>query len=94
MTIGVSHDLETGDVVLVDAAAKTIDDFSPSKARKLASKLRAAAASGTSVLVIATANNGRQIKLGGTAEHAIGMADDLERNAELAMAIRRQKSAT
>lgn len=45
MTIGVSHDLETGDVVLVDAAAKTIDDFSPSKARKLASKLRAAAAS-------------------------------------------------
>jgi hypothetical protein len=31
MTIGVSHDLETGDVVLIDAAAKTIEEFSPSK---------------------------------------------------------------
>ena len=94
MTIGVSHDLDTGDVVLVDAASQTIYDLSPSKAHQLASQLRTAAKSGASVLVIATANDGRQVRLGGTAEHAINMGDDLDRNAELAMAIRRQKSAT
>jgi hypothetical protein len=89
MAIGVSHDLDTGNVVLVDAAAKTIYDLSPSKAHQLASQLRAAAASGASVLVIATANDGRQVRLGGTAEHAIGVVDDLDRHAELAMAVRR-----
>ncbi len=92
MTIGVSHDLDTGNVVLVDAAAQTIYDLSPSKAHQLASQLRAAAVSGASVLVIAIAGDGRQVRIGGTAEHAIGMGEDLDRNAKLAMAIRRQKS--
>ncbi len=91
MTIGVSHDLDTGDVVLVDAAANTIYDLSPSKAHQLASQLRAAAASGASVLVIAAADDGRQVRLGGTAEHAISMGDDLDRNAELGMAIRQKR---
>jgi hypothetical protein len=49
MIIGVSHDLDTSNVVLVDAAAKTIYDLTPSKAHQLASQLRAAAASGVSV---------------------------------------------
>lgn len=92
MTIGVSHDLDTGNVVLVDATAKTVYDFSPSKAHQLAAQLRTAAASGTSVLVVGTADDGRQVRIGGTAEHAIAMGEDLDRNAELAMAIRRQKA--
>lgn len=94
MTIGVSHDLDTGNVVLVDATAQTVYDLSPSKAHQLASQLRAAAASGASVFVIATANDGRQVRIGGTAEHAIGMGDDLDRNAELAMVVRRQLHKT
>ena len=94
MTIGVSHDPETGTVVLVDAAEKKIYDFSPSKAHQVAAQLRAAAASGASAFVIATANDGRQMRIGGTTEHAIAMGDDLDRNAELAMAIRQKRSAT
>ena len=94
MTIGVSHDLDTGNVVLVDSIAKAIYDFSPTKAHQLASQLRTAAASGASVLLIATADGGREIQIGGTAEHALGLADDLNRNAELAMVIRRKQQAT
>ena len=37
--------------------------------------------------MVATADDGRQLRIGGTAEHAIAMGDDLDRNAELAMAI-------
>lgn len=92
MNIGVSHNLDTGNVVLVDTAAKTVYDFSPSKAHQLAAQLRTAAANGTSVLVVATADDGREVRIGGSAEHAIGMGEYLDRNAELAMAIRHQKS--
>jgi hypothetical protein len=92
MTIGVTHDLETGNVVLIDAAAQTTYDLSPSKGHQLASQLRAAAASGQLVLIVATAEDGRQVRIGGAAAHAMTMSDDLDRNAELGLAIRRQKS--
>ena len=46
------------------------------------------------MLLIATADGGREIQIGGTAEHALGLADDLNRNAELAMVIRRKQQAT
>jgi hypothetical protein len=94
MTIGISHDPETGAVVLVDTAEKQVYDFSPPKAHQLAAQRRAAAASGASAFVIATADDGRQLRIGGTGEHAIAMGDDLDRLAELAMAIRQRKSAT
>lgn len=71
MTIGVSHDLETGNVVLVDATAKTIYDLSPAKAHQLASQLRAAAVSGASVLVVATATDGRLALDSNAAERAL-----------------------
>ena len=65
MTIGVSHDPETGDVVLVDKTARKIYDFAPDRARALATDLRAAAAAGTAVLVIATADDGQQLRVSG-----------------------------
>jgi len=83
MTIGVSHDPETGTVVLVDQAAQKIYDFAPDRARALAADLRSAAAAGGAVLIIATADDGRQLRLGGEAGIARGMADDLDRNADL-----------
>lgn len=86
MTVGVSQDPETGTVVLVDQAAKEIYDFSPDRARALATDLRSAAAAGGAVLVIATADDGRQLRLGGEAGFARGMADDLDRNANLQQA--------
>jgi hypothetical protein len=43
MTLGVSNDLDTGDVAVVYAAAKAIDYFFPSKAHQLAAHLRATA---------------------------------------------------
>lgn len=86
MTIGVSHDPETGDVVLVDKAARKIYDFAPDRARALAAELRAAAAAGGAVLIVGTANDGQQIRVGGEANDARGMADDLDRNADLAQA--------
>jgi hypothetical protein len=78
----------------VGQGEKTVYDLSPSKDYQPASQFRVAAASRASVLVVATANDGRQVRLGGTAEHAIAMAGDLDRTAELGMVIRRQKSAT
>jgi hypothetical protein len=93
MTIGVSHDLDTGNVVLIDAAAQTTYELTPSKAHQLASKLRAAAASGQLILVVADAEDGRQVRIGGAAADAMVMGDDLDRNAELGLAIRRQKAA-
>lgn len=83
MTIGVSHDRETGTVVLVDQEARQIYDFAPDRARALAGELRSAAAAQGAVLIIATADDGRQIRLGGEATVAAGMADDLDRNAGL-----------
>lgn len=84
MKIGVSHDPDTGDVVLVDKAARKIYDFAPDRARALAADLRATAAAGVAVLIVATADDGRQIRVGGEANDARGMADDLDRNADLA----------
>lgn len=84
MTIGVSHDPETGTVVLVDRTAQQIYDFAPDRACALATRLRSAAAGGGAVLIVATADDGRQLRLGGEAEVACGMADDLDRNASLA----------
>lgn len=84
MTVGVSHDPETGAVVLVDKAARKIYDFAPDRARALATDLRAAAAAGGAVLIVATADDGQQMRLGGEAAVATGMAVDLERNADLA----------
>lgn len=84
MTVGVSHDPETGAVVLVDKAARKIYDFAPDRARALAADLRAAAAAGGAVLIVATAEDGQQVRLGGEAAVAAGMAADLERNADLA----------
>lgn len=83
MTIGVSHDPETGTVVLLDQAAQKIYDFAPDRARALAADLRSAAAAGGAVLIIATADDGCQLRLGGDANVARGMADDLDRNANL-----------
>jgi len=87
MTIGVSHDPETGTVVLVDQAAQKVYDFARDRARELAADLRSAAAAGGAVLIIATAGDGRQLRLGGEASIARGMADDLDRNADLSEAI-------
>lgn len=86
MTIGISHDPDTGNVVLVDETARKIYDFVPDRARALAADLRAAAAAGTAVLIVATADDGMQIRVGGEATDARGMADDLDRNADLARA--------
>lgn len=83
MTIGVSHDPETGTVVLVDQVAQKIYDFAPHRARALAADLRSAAVADGAVLIIATADDGRQLRLGGEASIARGMADDLDRNANL-----------
>jgi hypothetical protein len=94
MTIGVSHDLDTGNVVLVDSAARQIYDFSPQRAQQLAAQLRAAAAAEGLVLVIAKADDGRELRIGGTAENAITMADDLDRNADLGMIICNRISAS
>jgi hypothetical protein len=89
MTIGVSHDPGTGNVVLIDAAAQKIYDFSPRKAEQLASQLRSAAVARGSILLVAKADDGGELKIGGTAEQAILMADDLDRNAELVRAGKR-----
>lgn len=83
MTVGVSHDLDSGAVMLVDKAARTIYEFSPERARAVAADLRAAAAAGGAVLIVAEADDGRQVRLGGEAVHALRMAHDLERNADL-----------
>jgi hypothetical protein len=88
VTIGVSHDLDTGTVVLVVKAERTIYDFSPERARTLADELRQAARAGGSVLIVATAEGGRQIRVGGDAAAALVMAADIDRNAELAQALR------
>lgn len=87
MSIGVSHDLDTGKVVLVDQTARKIYDFDPVKAKALASDLRAAAIAGGAVLIIATADDGQQLRIGGDADRARTMADDLDRNARLGAAI-------
>ena len=89
MTVGVSHDLDTGDVVLVVKAEKAIFDFAPDRARAVAAELRAAASAGGAVLIVATADDGRQMRLGGNAATALVMAADIERNANLGEAIRR-----
>lgn len=81
--IGVSHDPETRTVVLIDQAGRKIYDFAPDRARDLAGELRSAAAAGGAVLIVATADDGRQLRLGGEADIARGMADDLDRNADL-----------
>lgn len=83
MSIGVSHDPETGTVVLVDRAARKIYDFDPGRARAVASDLRAAALAGGAVLIVATADDGQQLRIGGEADRALAMADDLDRNADL-----------
>lgn len=71
MTVGVSHDLDTGDVVLVVKAEKATYDFAPDRARAVAAELRAAASAGSAVLIVATADDGRQIRLGGDAASAL-----------------------
>jgi hypothetical protein len=83
MSIGVSHNLDTGKVVLLDQAARKIYDFEPVRARALASDLRAAAFAGGAVLIVATADDGQQVRIGGEADRARAMADDLDRNADL-----------
>ncbi len=88
MTTGVSHDLKTETVVLVDQAARKIYDFAPNRARELAAELRSAAAASGAVLIVATADDGRQVCLGGEADIARGMADDLNRNAHIAQSAR------
>lgn len=88
MSIGVSHDLDTGKVVLVDQAARKIYDFEPGQAQAVASHLRAAASAGGAVLIVATADDGQQLRIGGEADLARAMADDLDRNAGLGEAIR------
>lgn len=87
MLIGVSHDLDTGKVVLVDQAARKIYDFTPVRAQALASDLRTAANAGGAILIIATADDGQQLRIGGDADRARTMADDLDRNARLESAI-------
>jgi hypothetical protein len=82
--IGVSHYTDTGDVVLVDSATQKIYEFTPERARNLAVRLRAAARAGTAVLIVATANDGEQARIGGEAVDAMRMADDLVHNAQLA----------
>lgn len=67
----------------VDQAAQKIYDFTPHRARELAADLRSAAVAGGAVLIIATADDSRQVRLGGEASIARGMADDLDRNAHL-----------
>ncbi|MDX3911008.1 MAG: hypothetical protein QHC67_14485 [Sphingobium sp.] len=91
MTIGVSHDLDTGDVVLVVKAEQTIYDFAPDRARLVAAELRDAARAGGAVLIVATADDGRQIRLGGDAAVALNMAEDIECNADLGQAIKASK---
>jgi hypothetical protein len=81
--IGVSHYTDTGDVVLVDREAEKVFEFTPVRARNLAAQLRAAAQAGGAVLIVATANDGQQSRIGGEADDAIRMADDLDRNAHL-----------
>jgi hypothetical protein len=88
MTIGVSHDLDTGDVVLVVKAEQAIYDFAPHRARTIAAELRAAARAGGAVLIVATADDGSQIRLGGSAADALAMAADIERNADLGQAVK------
>lgn len=88
MTIGVSHDLDTGDVVLLEKAEKAIYDFAPARARAVAADLRQAARGGGAVLVVATADDGRQVRLGGSAEDALVMATDIDRNADLGDVLR------
>ncbi|WP_454885454.1 hypothetical protein [Sphingomonas oryzagri] len=88
MTIGVSHDLDTGDVVLVVKAEQAIYDFAPDRARSVAAELRDAARAAGAVLIVATADDGRQIRLGGDAVVALDMAADIERNADLGQAIK------
>ena len=83
MTIGVSHDPETGTVVLVDRVAQEIYDFAPHRARVLAADLRSAAVAVGAVLIIGppttAANFDWAVK---RALHG-GMADALDRNADL-----------
>ncbi len=81
--IGVSHDRDTGEIVLIDSGAKKIYEFTPNKARNLAVQLRTAARAGAAILIVATANHGEQARIGGEADDAIRMADDIERNAQL-----------
>lgn len=88
MTIGVSHDLDTGDVVLVAKADQAIYDFAPDRARLVAAELRDAARAEGAVLIVATADDGRQIRLGGNADVAVNMAADIERNADMGQAIK------
>ncbi len=91
MTIGVSHDLDTGNVVLVVKADQAIYDFAPNLARSVAAELRSAARAEGAVLIVATADDGRQIRLGGDAAVALNMAADIEHNADLGQAIKASK---
>ncbi len=91
MTVGVSHDLDTGDVVFVVKAEKAIYDFAPDRALAVAAELWTAASTGGAVLIVATADDGRQIRLGGDAASALVMAADIERNASLGEAIQRSE---
>ncbi|OJY71323.1 MAG: hypothetical protein BGP16_12185 [Sphingobium sp. 66-54] len=52
MTIGISHDLDTGSVVFVIKADRAIYDFAPDRARLVAADLRLAARAGGAVLVV------------------------------------------
>lgn len=91
MTIGVSHDLDTGNVVLVVKADQAIYDFAPNLARSVAAELRSAARAEGAVLIVAKADDGRQIRLGGNAAVALNMAADIEHNADLGQAIKASK---
>ena len=64
------------------------DSRAPDRARMIAAELRAAAQAGGAVLIVATADDGRQVRLGGDATAALGMAEDIERNADFGDAIK------
>ncbi len=68
---------------LVDRGARKIYDFLPLRAQALAADLRAAASAGGAVLIVATADDGQQLRVGSEADRARAMADDLDRNADL-----------
>lgn len=75
-------------MVLVVKSEKAIHDFAPDRARAVAAELRAAASAGDAVLIVPTADDGRQIRLGGDAASALVMAADIKRNASLGQAIK------
>jgi GTPase len=91
VTLGISHDLDTGCVVLIDSLTQTMYEFSPARAHQLAAQLRISASSGNSVFVVGVADDGREFKVGGSAEIAAATADDIDRNADLGMTIRVQR---